>query len=156
MRQLRLALASRLTRSTVSVLLIPRLVFLSLRTKRSFVLFFWEWGRGASLLLLSPGEFYIYPHSHTTKLPYVTKNFTSYTSIFNLLFFISFTLKIKPSIFKNFISTNFYILNLLFSFNLNNFLISLINRTFNFFRVLFSIRFLIQRKRQATIWCNLS
>lgn len=106
---------------------------------------------GVRLLSLLAGGLQTYPHSHTTKLPYVTKNFTSYTSIFSLLFFISFTLKIKLSIFKNFISTNFYILNLLFSFNLNNSLISLTNRIFNFFRVLFSIRFLIQRKRQATI-----
>lgn len=78
-------------------------------------------GGGVRLLSLLAGGLQTYPHSLTIKLPYVTKNFYTFPITLNIFYnikiFISRTLTSKPTIFKNFIYTNFYIFYISFSYS---------------------------------------
>lgn len=72
-------------------------------------------GGGVRRLSLLAGGLQTYPRALTIKLPYVTKNFITFTFYFNIFNIISFNLTTKHPFFKNFIITNFIILNLYYS-----------------------------------------
>ena len=79
---------------------------------------------GVRRLGLLAGGDYTYPRSLTIKLPYVTKNFISYTYTFNLFYsiknFISNILTIKPPIFKIFNITIFSTFSIFLNISLVN------------------------------------
>lgn len=77
-----------------------------------------------SIFTFTTGGWTTYPRSLTIKLPYVTKNFITFTFYFNIFNIISFNLTIKPPILKIFNITIFSTFSIFLNISLVNLALS--------------------------------